>query len=81
MGRRSEPLKVIIYLDGKPVDEIPPEVKAKMSERLSRVVSDYFSQRPEEYKQFCESDDRMIEEEKEKKKKERERLMQEGAEA
>ena len=40
------------YLDGVPVTEIPPEAKQKMAERLSRVVSEYFSLHPDEYEAF-----------------------------
>lgn len=41
-----------IYLNGKPVDKIPDEALKIMSERLSRVVSQYFSEHPDEYRRF-----------------------------
>ena len=40
------------YLNGEPVTVIPPEAQEKMAERLSRVVSQHFSQHPEEYEAF-----------------------------
>ena len=40
------------YLNGEPVTVIPAEAREKMAERLSRVVSQHFSQHPEEYEAF-----------------------------
>ena len=42
------------YLNGEPVDRIPQEAMDKMSERLSRVVSQHFREHPEEYEPFLE---------------------------
>ncbi len=43
------------FLNGEPVDEIPQWALDKMSERLSRVVSQHFSQHPDEYERFLKS--------------------------
>ena len=43
-----------IYLNGQPVDELPPEALKIMSERLSAVVSRYFTAHPDEYVKFLE---------------------------
>ena len=42
------------YLNGEQVDRIPQEALDVMSERLSRVVSQYFKEHPEEYEPFLE---------------------------
>ena len=39
-------------LNGEPVDKIPEWAQEKMAERLSRVVSQYFSEHPDEYERF-----------------------------
>ena len=43
------------YLNGEPVDKLPQEALDVMAERLSRVVSQYFSQHPDEYEAFLKS--------------------------
>ena len=40
------------FLNGEPIDRLPQEALDAMSERLSRVVSRYFSQHPDEYEAF-----------------------------
>ena len=40
------------YLNGKPVDKIPDYALKIMSERLSRVVSQHFSEHPDEYRRY-----------------------------
>ena len=52
-----------IYLNGEPVDKLPDHALKIMSERLSKVVSEYFSAHPDEYLRFLEG---------QKRKKERE---------
>ncbi len=51
-NKMAEPPKNKIYLNGVEVKEIPKEALAIMSERLSRVVSAYFSEHPDEYERF-----------------------------
>ena len=43
------------YLNAESVKELPPWATDKISERLSRVVSLYFSQHPDEYEEFLKS--------------------------
>lgn len=43
------------YLNDESIDVLPPWASDKISERLSRVVSLYFSQHPEEYEEFLSS--------------------------
>ena len=50
----AEP-KFKFFLNGEPVEQIPPEALEKMSERLSRVVSEHFSQHPDQYEAFLRS--------------------------
>lgn len=40
------------YLNGKPIDKLPPEAVAIMSERLSRVMSQHLREHPEELPAF-----------------------------
>lgn len=43
-----------IYLNGEPVDKLPEYALKIMSERLSRVVSQHFSEHPDEYIRYLE---------------------------
>lgn len=43
------------YLNGEPIDELPPDAVKIMSERLSRVVSAYIRAHPEECAKYMES--------------------------
>ncbi|MBR2906998.1 MAG: hypothetical protein IKC26_03005 [Clostridia bacterium] len=43
------------YLNGEPIDELPPEAVKIMSERLSRVVSAYVYTHPKECEKYIES--------------------------
>ncbi len=47
-----------IYLNGEPVDKLPDYALKIMSERLSRVVSQYFSEHPDEYIRYIEGRER-----------------------
>ena len=55
MPEASSEKKHKFYLNGEPVDKIPGWALDKMSERLSFVVSRYFSQHPEEYEKYLNS--------------------------
>lgn len=44
-----------IFWRGEEVKELPESALQEMSERLSYVVSTYFSQHPDEYKIYLES--------------------------
>ncbi len=50
----SEPVKNKIFLNGVEVDKIPEDALKVMSERLSRVVSNYFARHPDEYIAYME---------------------------
>ena len=54
------------YLNGEPIDKLPPEALKIMSENLSRVVSRYFSNHLDEYERYLNS----------KKRKEKEKPVQ-----
>lgn len=43
------------YLDGEPIDELPPDTVKIMSERLSQVVSAYVRAHPKECEKYMES--------------------------
>lgn len=43
------------YLDGEPIDELPPDAVKIMSERLSQVVSAYVRAHPKECAKYMES--------------------------
>ena len=47
-----------IYLNGEPVEKIPESAMQTMAERLSFVVSTYFSNHPDEYVRFLEGRER-----------------------
>lgn len=40
------------YLNGKPIDKLPPEAVEIMAERLSRVMSQHLREHPEEIPAF-----------------------------
>lgn len=42
------------FLNGVQVDKIPEDAIAIMSERVGRVVSQYFQKHPDEYERFLE---------------------------
>ncbi len=56
MGRKPVQLTYTCYLDGKPITEITDEQWAPMAERLSEVMSRYYTNHPEEYLKLLESD-------------------------
>ena len=59
MGK-SKPLKVrLIWIhDGvtEQIERLPQEALDIMSERLSRTMSDYYTQHPDEFRRLCEAD-------------------------
>ena len=60
MGKRTN-LKVRLFLirDGKTeqIERLPDDVLQIMSQRLSRTMSDYYTQHPDEYIRLCRSDE------------------------
>lgn len=49
MGRKGEKLGFALFYGGKQVDRLPQEALDRISERMSRVMSEYYSQHPDEY--------------------------------
>lgn len=45
-------LTCTFYVGGKQVDKLTPEQLNRMSERLSKTMSEYYSRHPEEYKKL-----------------------------
>ena len=53
MNPNGNSMAYSFLLNGEPVDDIPQWALEKMTERLSRAVSEYFAEHPEEYAQFA----------------------------
>ena len=47
---RSKPLTFTLHIGGKQVDRLTPEQCERMAQRLSEVMSTYYTAHPEEYK-------------------------------
>lgn len=45
----NKPLTFTLHIGGKQVEELTEEQKDKMMQRLSEVMSAYYTARPEEY--------------------------------
>lgn len=45
----KKPLTVVLYYKGEQVETLPQEARDRISERLTVVMSAYFSAHPEEY--------------------------------
>lgn len=60
MAGKAKPLTVRLFLiqDGKAeqIDRLPDDVGRKMCERISRRMSEYYSQHPDEYQILLQSD-------------------------
>lgn len=46
----AKQLTCTFYIGGKQVEKLTPEQLNRMSERLSKTMSEYYSRHPEEYK-------------------------------
>lgn len=46
---KSKPLTVTLHIGGKQVDTLTAEQRERVAQKLSEVVSRYYSQHPEEY--------------------------------
>lgn len=46
---KSKPLTVTLHIGGKQVDTLTPEQRERVAQKLSEVVSRYYSQHPDEY--------------------------------
>lgn len=49
---RNKPLTVTLHIGGKQVDTLTEEQREKMAQKLSEVMSRYFSLHPEEYQKI-----------------------------
>ena len=46
---KRKPLTVVLYYKGEQVDTLPQEARDRISERLTEVMSTYYTAHPEEY--------------------------------
>lgn len=49
MLRKEQTLTCTFFVGGEPVEKLTPEQLEKISERLSEVMSTYYTAHPEEY--------------------------------
>ena len=56
MARKSKPLTCTFFIGDKQVDKLPPEYLDKMAERLSLVMSRYYTAHPDEYAKLVNAD-------------------------
>lgn len=47
---RGKPLTVVLYYKGEQVETLPQEARDKISQRLTEVMSTYYTAHPEEYR-------------------------------
>ena len=47
---RGKPLTVVLYYKGEQVETLPQEARDRISERLTEVMSTYYTAHPDEYK-------------------------------
>ena len=52
MARKEQKLTCTFFVGGKQVDKLPPEYLDKMAQRLGEVMSLYYTQHIDEYKQL-----------------------------
>ena len=52
MARKDQKLTCTFYVGNTKVDKLTPEHLDKMAQRLGEVMSTYYTQHPEEYKQL-----------------------------
>ena len=52
MARKEKKLTCTFYVGDKQVDKLSPEYLDKMAQRLGEVMSIYYTQHPNEYKQL-----------------------------
>lgn len=46
---KRKPLTVVLYYKGEQVETLPQEARDRISERLTEVMSTYYTAHPEEY--------------------------------
>lgn len=47
--KKSKPLKVILYMGDKRIEELTPEQKERLAQRLTERMSLYYAAHPEEF--------------------------------
>ena len=52
MARKEQKLTCTFFVGGKQVDKLSPEYLDKMAQRLGEVMSNYYTQHPDEYRQL-----------------------------
>ena len=52
MARKEQKLTCTFFVNGVQVDKLSPEHLDKMAQRLGEVMSIYYTQHPDEYKQL-----------------------------
>lgn len=52
MAKKENKLTCTFYVGDKQVDKLTPEYLEKMAQRLSEVMSEYYSRNIDEYKQL-----------------------------
>ena len=58
MARKEEKLTCTFFVGGKQVDKLTPEQCERMAQRLSEVMSLYYTAHPEEYLQIQSEESR-----------------------
>ncbi len=56
MGKRNKPLTVTLYVGGKQVDSLTDEQLEKMADRLSEVMSQYYTAHLDEFLKLKDKD-------------------------
>ena len=51
-GRRNQPITYRFFLNGVQVDRLPDDYAEKAGERLSKVMSEYYRQHPDEFSEL-----------------------------
>ena len=57
---KGKELTFTLHIGDKQVDSLPGELLDKISERLSRNMSAYYSARPDEYIEYCRKEDERL---------------------
>lgn len=48
----NKPLTVTFYIGGKQIEELTPEQKERMAQKLTETMSRYYAAHPEEFKKI-----------------------------
>ena len=53
MAGKAQPIKVRCFIGDQEITKVPEDVKKRMSERLSRDMSEFYSLHPDLWKERC----------------------------